>query len=118
MATNGWRIFDYLIKNRIKVDRVILLSDMQCWNTGGGWYCDKQMAPYFRKYRDSVNPKVILHSVDLQGHGDSVVPADEKNVNLVSGFSEKILSRLTEFEGIGTKEGRKLPTIEYVRENF
>jgi len=114
-STNGYRIFDYLREKKIKVDRVIMLSDMQCWNSTQS---DRQFAPAFVEYKRSVNPDVILHSVDLQGHGDAVVPPGEPKVNLVSGFSEKILARLAEFEGIGTKEDKPIATLDYVRANF
>jgi len=121
-STNAYRIFQHLKVKKIKVDRVIILSDMQCWNSGGsgGIYGghDAQLAPCFLEYKRQVNPKVILHTVDLQGHGQAVVPANEPGVNLVSGFSEKILKRLAEFEGIGTKDEKPIATIDYVRKNF
>lgn len=121
-STNAYRIFQHLKAKKIHVDRVIILSDMQCWNSGGsgGIYggCDAQLAPCFLEYKRQVNPKVILHTVDLQGHGQAVVPADEPGVNVVSGFSEKILKRLAEFEGVATPDGKPIPTIEYVRGNF
>jgi len=126
MSTNGYKVVQRLRKDNIKVDRVILLSDMQLWNDGSAEYDSYahwnqeayQFAPEWKKYLSSVNPKAVLHCVDLAGQGKAVTPAKEKNVNIVSGFSEKILSRLAEFEGIGTKDEKPLPTIEYVRENY
>ena len=32
--TEAWLTLDYLLANKIKVDRMILLSDMQCYDSG------------------------------------------------------------------------------------
>ncbi len=114
-ATNGYRIFQKLREQRIKVDRVILLSDMQCWNSH---YCsERELAPEYYKYRKAINKNVWLHSIDLVGYGQAVVPANATAVNLVSGFSEKILIHVLQAEGL-SDGADTLPTIEYIRENF
>jgi len=107
------------MKRKIKVDRVILFSDMQLWNSSGGWMMDKQLAPVYKQYCAKFG-KTYLHCVDLAGYGKSVAPSGDKYVNCMSGFSEKILNRIIEFEGI-TEDGQKtkeVPPIEYIRENF
>ena len=117
-STNAWRVFRSLREQRRHVDRVVLLSDMQCWNSRG-WCSNRELAPEFVQYRDRVNPQVWLHSIDLVGYGNSTVPIDMPRVNLTSGFSEKILAHILMVEGIGDVEsGTALPSIEYIRERF
>ena len=114
-STNAYRVFQRLRKRGLRADRVILISDMQCWNSCD--YFDRELAPEFFKYRNAVNQDVWLHSVDLVGHSQSVVPTDVQRVNLVSGFSEKILTHVLMAEGL-TDELVALPSIEYIREKF
>jgi hypothetical protein len=117
-ATNAFRIFQKLAREPFLPDRVILLSDMQVWNSDP-WSQDRQLAPEFFRYRAGRNANVWLHSIDLVGYGDAVVPAGTQRVNLVSGFSEKILNTILEAEG-GLEPGQAgaLPSLQYIRGRF
>ncbi|MDP3275120.1 MAG: TROVE domain-containing protein [Deltaproteobacteria bacterium] len=94
-STNAHAVLKLMISTKVKVDRLILLSDMQCWDSSGG---SESFAGSVNEYRAKVNPALIVHSVDLAGHGKSVMSSGDARVNLVSGFSEKILSALVDFE--------------------
>ncbi|MBI5654946.1 TROVE domain-containing protein [Candidatus Uhrbacteria bacterium] len=109
-ATNAFLTVRYLRENRIRVDRIVLFSDMQCYDstgrrsTGYGWgEPDGSLAEELRKYRSSVNPEVFMHSVDLAGHGTSQFPQDERRVALLAGWSERLLEALPLFEAGGTQ---------------
>ena len=124
-ATNGHRCLHYLMKNKIVPDRIILLSDMQCWTTGGyglSGIRGGNMADEWRRFTTLGGGKnTWFHCVNLHGYGDSVVEETTKNVNLVGGFSEKILGMLLEAEGIPTgrsEEDRPVPAIDQIRERF
>lgn len=86
-STFGYLTVDYLLTNNIKVDRIIIFSDMQIY---GNNY-DKQFNSMLQKYRENINPECWLHSVDLAGHGTKISSSSNKN-NLISGWSEKILN--------------------------
>jgi hypothetical protein len=106
-STNAYKAFDYLINNRIKVDRIILFSDMQCYDSSHRAYTlmssynygyESNIAASFRKYKTTVNPKVYLYSIDLAGYGTSQTPENEPNVMTIAGWTEKILNFIPIFE--------------------
>ena len=71
-----------------KFDRVILVSDMQCYGNSSGWTTGvtKEWDAYVRKY-----PKARLYSIDLHAYGTSQVPSTERNVTKLNGWSDKVL---------------------------
>jgi hypothetical protein len=93
-------IFEYmdkLISAKTIVDRIIIFSDCQV-GAGCGWYdtqgnkgdnFDKLLKQYL-----VINPTVKVYSVDLQGYGNSLTRAENKNTILVSGWSEKIFDMI------------------------
>lgn len=119
-STNAHLCLQWLIKRKNKgglvPNRIIVLSDMQCWNSN---LCsDGNFADEWHRYK-KLMPPAYLHSVNLNGYGDAMTQA-EPFVNLVGGFSEKIIDRLIESEGSGGKLEPQKPvaTIEYIRSNF
>lgn len=116
-STNGHLCFEYLIKKNAHPDRIILLSDMQCWTDNAGWGYSGNVADVWQRYkRSKQSAKTWLHSVNLQGYGDSVVDAKNEKVNLVGSFSEKIIQMLLQTEGVMAEE--EIPTIEQIRQKF
>jgi len=96
-ATNAHLAIDHLIKNRIEVDRILLFSDMQTYDSRWG---GAGVNPSLKKYRKLINPNVIYYSFDLSGYGTLTVP--EKETYIISGWSEKVLNfiDLNEKKGI------------------
>jgi hypothetical protein len=117
-STEAHLTLRYLRENRIRVDRVILLSDMQCYDSSGrgssywGGYSDGSLAEELRKYRSSVNPEVFMHSVDLAGHGTSQFPQDERRVALLAGWSERLLEFLPLVEADGAQAVDRISSWE------
>ena len=99
MSTNGYRVIDYLVDSKIKVDRIILLSDMQCYDAYGvrGSH-DNSVAAALLRYRSAVNPKVKLHSIDLAGYGTSLVPQNASGVSMIAGWSDRIFKFMPAYE--------------------
>jgi hypothetical protein len=115
MSTNAYLIPKWLDKQGIKPDRVILLSDMQCWNSSTWGYSDKPLCDEWKRFAKS-NPQTWLHSIHLNGYGDT--PVKDGKVNLASGFSEKVFDMLLQAEGIAPAgETEPVPTIEQIRQN-
>lgn len=117
-STNTWRCAEWLNEQKVKPDRVIILSDMQVWDSGyrgssfyGGSrsFCDA-WGKFKRGSKDS-----WLHCVNLNGYGDSMVPEGDDKVNLVGSFSEKVISMLLSTEGLVNEQ---LPTLDQIRENW
>ena len=120
MSTNAYRCVEWMKSNDIYPDRVIILSDMQCWNSDN-WMSDKSLADTWQAYRKYNRAKnVWLHSVHLNGYGDDPFLADDGKINLVSGFSEKIINMMLQTEGVVGEDGESIaiPTIEQIRMNW
>lgn len=129
--TNGWgtdahKIMDWIEKKGIKPARIIILSDMQCYNTSSyNWGGGKALCDKWASFRKSVNGKDCwMHSVHLNGSGDTPIK-DSVKVNETAGFSEKILQQLLEAEVRETKvdaqadaKAQSLPSLEHLRELY
>lgn len=118
-ATYAYLPLQDMTSKRDRFDRIIILSDMQCytaqpdwWRNGGGAKLQEEIL----KYKSRVNRDIFIHSVDLQGYGDSQVIPDDKNVQLVGGWSENIFNLIRTFEGIDA--GVQIPTIEELRKRY
>ena len=102
MATKAYLALKYLIDNKIKVDRMILFSDMQCYDNTFQCYDDTFYGASFSEqlklYKSKINPNVYAYLVDLAGYGTMQVPKDESNVSLIAGWSDRILEFISLFE--------------------
>lgn len=116
-------VLAWALKNKkITFDRIIILSDMQTYNSSGVYYRRANtIKGLISEYRRTRNAKCALHCFDLRGDGTSRTPEGDPNTNLVAGFSEQILKQVIEFEGLTNEEDeedKQVFTIEYIRENF
>ncbi|MDO8598704.1 MAG: TROVE domain-containing protein, partial [bacterium] len=109
-STNAWLAIRHLRETGTRVDRIILFSDMQCYDSAQAspmyWHesmANASLAEELRRYRSQVNPEVFLYSVDLAGYGTSQFPANERRVALLAGWSERFLEFIPLFEQDGTQ---------------
>jgi 60 kDa SS-A/Ro ribonucleoprotein len=91
-ATNAYLIFKAL-GNR-KVDRVIVFSDMQCYDS----YGSGSLKAEWDKYVKNVNPKAYLYSINLHSYGTAQFPSFQKNVVTLAGWSDKIIDYINLIE--------------------
>ncbi|MBI4434806.1 TROVE domain-containing protein [Candidatus Uhrbacteria bacterium] len=110
LATNAWLAVRHLRETKTRVDRIILFSDMQCYDSAQAPHmrrhesvADQSLAEELRKYRSSVNPEVFMYSVDLAGNGTAQFPTDERRVALLAGWSERFLEFIPLFEQDGAQ---------------
>ena len=86
--------YKQLMKDNIKVDRVIQITDQQEWTrssiTGVPSYVD------FRKWCSKVDMNPEMWSIDIAGLGTSVFPEDK--IRTMYGISEKIFDLIPEME--------------------
>ena len=131
-ATYASKVVELLLQRKIKVDRFVLLSDMQCYgervyiaplfgNSGPGLF------ESLLNYRRIINPNCYFHSIDLCGQdGTSQMPEDDPKTHLVSGFHQSLFGHLIAFEQGPTEKAekktsskdRQLPTLDYIRANY
>jgi len=110
-GTDAGSCISYLITNDIKVDRIIILSDLQ---TYGERFSRKTFEDNLISYRKKINPDVWLHSVDLTASQVSMAKANHPRVNLLGGFSEKIITMILKAEStqvIPTRAGKQINTL-------
>jgi hypothetical protein len=86
-GTNINSTIEYLLDNNIYVDRIIIFSD----NEANKQFSYKRTQDLFNEYKRKINPNCWVHSIDLLGYGTVQFDENDKNVNLIAGWSEKLL---------------------------
>jgi 60 kDa SS-A/Ro ribonucleoprotein len=98
-ATNGHLVVQDLRQRREVVDKVMIFTDCQLWDsTGRG----NTLAQEWAAYRANVAPQARLYLFDLAGHGTA--PLDvraEQGVALIAGWSDKVFDVLAALENGG-----------------
>ncbi len=93
-ATNGYKVIDDLLNRGVVMDKIMLFTDCQLWdsNFGGSslersWKAYKQLAPGAR-----------LYLFDLAGYGNTPLKIQKNDVCLVAGWSDKVFDVLHSLE--------------------
>jgi hypothetical protein len=103
-STNAYLCFQWLIMNKVPVDRILLFSDMQCYDSQPSWdYYNSRpnsdsIAKQWNQYKKTVNQNAKLYSFDVSGYGTAQTPQGDPNVLLVGGWTENILKYIPYFE--------------------
>ena len=92
-STNGWKALEFLRERETTVERIVIFTDMQIWDsTPFVARDDRTVKAEFDAYRDAVASETALYLVDLASYGDLVTPEGYENVYNVSGWSENVLT--------------------------
>lgn len=94
-STNAWLTLKQLRKRKQVFDRVLLFSDMQCYDSGWGSH---SLAEEWQRYRREINPNALLYSVDLAGYGILQFPESNSGVVQLAGWSDRVLDLITAYE--------------------
>lgn len=86
-ATNMHLVFEYLIRNNISVDNIIVLSDMQITR-----YINMD------QYRKQVNKDAVLYEWNLKGYGNNIANASNANQIQLSGWSDNMIKYVSEYQ--------------------
>jgi hypothetical protein len=112
-STNAWEIFRTLNQERIKADRVIIFSDMQCYDSAARQYAgrfeSRSLASELDAYRQA-NPEVVVYSVNLASQDNTTQFAPDQPVVELAGFSESVFRFIAAMEagdGIVTEINKK-----------
>lgn len=117
-STNGHKVIEYLLENDIKVDRIMIFTDCQMWDSeDGGEYggedgvsFSERFYQYQRKY-----PDVKLYCFDLSGYGNVMVPQNTRNVYLFGGWSDRVFDFIYAVEHIGDANFTPIKKIKEVK---
>lgn len=93
-STNGYKVIEYLRTQNIKMDKVMMFTDCQMWNSyGNGDTIQSEWKKYKRMY-----PNAKLYLFDLAGYGQSPVTIIDNDVTLIAGWSDKVFDMLSAIE--------------------
>jgi hypothetical protein len=99
-STNGYLVVQDLIRYREQVDKVMIFTDCQLWDSTN---MGENIAKEWRQYRRTVAPKARLYLFDLAGHGTAPLQVREQDgVALIAGWSDKVFEVLEALENGGS----------------
>jgi len=96
-------------------DRVILLSDMQCYSNE---YGASTFAVQWNQWKKNNNEKAWMHSVNLVGTIESQLDQSTQRINLMSGFSEQLMSLIASVEANESPTKAATITVEEIVKKF
>ncbi|MDU0372713.1 TROVE domain-containing protein [Hymenobacter endophyticus] len=99
-STNGYLVIEDLRRRREVVEKVMIFTDCQLWNSH---FNGSSLAKEWAEYRRTVAPQARLYFFDLAGHGTTPVQTHpEHGAYLIAGWSDKIFDVLTALENGGS----------------
>ena len=93
-ATNGYLVIEDLIAKRQKVDKVMIFTDVQMWNSR---YTADSFEKSWKAYK-AIAPSAKLYLFDLAGYGRQPLDIRKNDVYLIAGWSDKIFDMLHALE--------------------
>lgn len=93
-ATNGYKVIDDLINRGVIMDKIMLFTDCQLWDSKfGGSSLEKSWKDYKR-----IAPNAKLYLFDLAGYGNTPLNIQRNDVCLIAGWSDKVFEVLHAIE--------------------
>lgn len=93
-STNGYLVIEDLIKRREKVDKLMLFTDTQMWDSHG---LKNSFEDSWNRYK-TIAPNAKLYIFDLAGYGRQPLEVRKNDVYLIAGWSDKIFDVLNALE--------------------
>ncbi|MGE8554036.1 MAG: TROVE domain-containing protein [Chryseobacterium jejuense] len=93
-STNGYLVIEDLIKRKEIVDKVMLFTDTQLYDTSGR---GNSFEDTWNKYK-MIAPDAKLYIFDLAGYGRQPIDVKRNDVYLIAGWSDKIFDVLNALE--------------------
>lgn len=89
-ATNGYLVINDLINRQVVMDKVMLFTDCQLWNSNrdGG-----TLQSSWKQYK-KIAPDAKLYLFDLAGYGNTPISVQRDDVTLIAGWSDKVFDVL------------------------
>lgn len=93
-STNGYLVIDDLRARGEVMDKVMLFTDCQLWNSkAGGGHLEKSWNAY-----KAIAPHAKLYLFDLAGYGNTPISIQRNDVHLIAGWSDKVFDVLNALE--------------------
>ena len=95
-STNGYLAVQWLLDNKVFIDKVCIFTDCQLWNSRSP--SKGLMTTLWNRYVATMNQNAKLYLFDLAGYGNTPVSVDNGNVYIIAGWSDKIFEILDAIE--------------------
>lgn len=93
-STNGHLVIDWLLENRVRMDKVMMFTDCQLWDSrNSGSHIRKSWERYRKLF-----PGARLYLFDLCGYGHSPVRLERGGVALIAGWNDRVFDILDAVE--------------------
>lgn len=89
-ATNGHLVIRDLFQRRVLMDKVMLFTDCQLWNTKRE---GDSLQAAWKQYKQ-IAPGAKLYLFDLAGYGHTPISVQRDDVTLIAGWSDKVFDVL------------------------
>ena len=106
-STNGYLVIEDLIGRKQKMDKVMMFTDCQLWDSR---YGDRHISASWKKYR-SMYPDARLYLFDLSGYGHAPLRLERDGVALIAGWNDKVFDVLQALES-GSDAIKEINKIE------
>nr|WP_315030923.1 TROVE domain-containing protein [uncultured Chryseobacterium sp.] len=93
-STNGYLVLEDLINRQEEVNKVMLFTDTQMWDSTGK---SKSFEDLWNRYK-AIAPNAKLYIFDLAGYGKQPLDVRKNEVYLIAGWSDKIFDVLNALE--------------------
>lgn len=93
-STNGYLVIDDLIRRNENVDKIMVFTDTQLWDSNRG---GNSFENSWNKYK-KLNRNAKLYIFDLAGYGKQPLDIRKNDVYLIAGWSDKIFDVLNALE--------------------
>lgn len=105
-STNGYLVIEDLIQRKEQVDKVMIFTDCQLWNSRN----DQKIADLWNIYK-SMSPDSKLYLFDLAGYGNTPLDTNREDVYLIAGWSDKIFEIIASIDNGGNALGEIKKTV-------
>ncbi|RZM29717.1 MAG: TROVE domain-containing protein [Pedobacter sp.] len=89
-STNGHLVIEDLIRKRERIDKVMMFTDTQMWDSS---YTDNSLSRSWIRYK-KIAPQARLYLFDLAGYSTQPLDIRQNDVYLIAGWSDKIFDML------------------------
>lgn len=93
-STNGYLVLKDLVRQNRIMDKVMIFTDCQLWNSN---QTGESLANYWSEYK-KIAPNARLYLFDLSGYGHSPLRLMPSDVFLVAGWSDRVFEVLEAIE--------------------
>lgn len=93
-STNGYLVIRDLLHSKTTVDKVMIFTDCQLWNSNGS---AETISNLWKQYKQ-IAPNAKLYLFDLAGYGNTPLDTKQGDVYLIAGWSDKIFDVLAAIE--------------------